>query len=133
MDLVQDHLRPSINIAIPAIYDDCYNEIEYMMWATMKDIMRRHDEEMINNPHADKNNPNIIHPKSYIIKRKEIPSFKKLSISEIPFTTKQGIFGNIPYNVTYKYDMFDNNFPTILRVIPVDLFRKIFWKCLMML
>jgi hypothetical protein len=57
MDLVQDHFRPSFNIVIPADYEDCNNELEYMMWVFMKDVMRRHGKEMIDNPHVDKNDP----------------------------------------------------------------------------
>jgi hypothetical protein len=125
MDFVQDHLSPSMNITIPADHEDCYNSEEYMTWIIMMDLMRRHCEEMIDNPHVDKNNPLIIHPKSYIIERKDIPSFKKLSISELPFTTKLGIFENAPYNLTYKYDEISNyNFQIILRIIPVDLYNK---------
>jgi hypothetical protein len=118
MQYIQNHLRLSMNIAVPADHEDCYNLEEYMMWIIMKDVMRRHGEQLIDNPHVDKNDPLKILPKSYIIQRKDIPSFKKLPISEIPFTTKQDIFDNFLYNLTYKYDeMEDNNFQTFLRVI----------------
>jgi hypothetical protein len=33
MEYVQDYLRPSINIAIPGDYKDCYNLDELMMWS----------------------------------------------------------------------------------------------------
>jgi hypothetical protein len=63
--------------------------------------------------------------KSYIIQPKDIPSFKKLMISEIPFTTKQDLFGTVEYNIAYKYGLVsDNNFRRILKVIPVDLYKK---------
>jgi hypothetical protein len=108
---IQCHLRPSINTAIPADYKDSYNELEYMMWSIIMDAMRICGEEMIENLHIDKNNPLLIHPKSYIVDRKDISSFKKLSISEIPFTTKLGDFQNVTYNLTYKYDeMINYNF-----------------------
>jgi hypothetical protein len=64
MQYVQDHLRPSINITVPANHEDCYNFDEYMMWLIMYDVMRRHGEQMINNPHVDKNDQLKIHPKS---------------------------------------------------------------------
>jgi hypothetical protein len=128
MNYVRDHLRPSMNIPVPADHEDCYNLEKYMMWIIMKD-MKRHGEDIVDNLHVDKNNPLIIHPKSYIIEHKYILSFNKLPLEEIPFTSKQGIFGNILYNVTYKYDeIHDNNFRTLLRVIPVDLFNDNIFK-----
>jgi hypothetical protein len=78
MEYVQDNLRPSINISIPADYEDSYNFEEYMMWSIMMDVMRRHGEDIVDNTHVDKNNPLIIHPKSYIIEGKDISSFKEL-------------------------------------------------------
>jgi hypothetical protein len=47
----------------------------------MKDVMRRQGEEIIDNSKFYKNNPAIMHPESYIILCKNIPSFNKLSVS----------------------------------------------------
>jgi hypothetical protein len=35
------------------------------MWDIMMDIISKHGEEVIDNPHVDKNDPDIIHPESY--------------------------------------------------------------------
>jgi hypothetical protein len=87
--------------------------------------MRSYGEEIIDNPHVDKINPLKIHPKLFIIDRKDISSFKKLPISEIPYTTKLSIFEIPFYNLTYKYDeKTDYNFRMILRVISVDLIKE---------
>jgi hypothetical protein len=97
MDSVQNHLLSSMNIAVPAIREDCYNLEEFMMWNIMMDVLRKQCEEMIDNLHVDKNNPDIIHPKSYIIQHKNISSFKKLWVLEIPFTSKGSVFDNGNY------------------------------------
>jgi hypothetical protein len=101
MYFVQDNLRPSINITVPADYEDCYNELEYMMWIIMKDIMKRHGEDMIVNPHINKNDLFKIHSESYIIMCEDIPSFEKLSISEICFTTQRPIWDTEDYNIGF--------------------------------
>jgi hypothetical protein len=102
MDYVQDYLHPSMNIAVPVDYEDCYNFEEYMKWPIIYDIMIKQSEHMIDNPHVNKNDPLKIHPMSFIIERKEIPSFNKLPISEIPYTTKLGIFDTDDYNIEFK-------------------------------
>jgi hypothetical protein len=61
-----------MNLDVPANDNDCYNQIEHKMWCILMDVMSKHDEEVMNNPHIEKNNPAIIHPKSYIILYKNI-------------------------------------------------------------
>jgi hypothetical protein len=83
-----------MNIAVPANHEDCYNLQEYLMWNIRIDVMSRHCEETIDNPHVDKNDQNILHPELYIILHKNIPSFNKLPVSEIPFTSSKIYFDN---------------------------------------
>jgi hypothetical protein len=129
MENVQDHLCSSMNIAIPADHKDYYNELEYMIWVIVKDIMKRYGEDMIDNPYVDKNNPLIIHPKLYIIsfcvKIFHLLRNYRLKRFLLQQKTKQGIFGNLQYNLTYNFDeMTEYNLRIILRLILVDLIKN---------
>jgi hypothetical protein len=85
----------------------------------MIDIISRHGKEIIDNLHVDKKNLDIIHSESYLILPQNIPSFNKLWVSQIPFTSRQSIFEH--YNPEFKYDeMTNNNLQIILKMIPVD-------------
>jgi hypothetical protein len=124
MEYVQDSLRPSMNIAIPANHEDCYNLQEYMMWPLMYNVMVSHGEEMINNPHIDKNDPLKIHSKSFFILKKDIPSFKKLPINLIPLSINENNENSF-YKLTYKIDeMSEYNLQKILNIYSVDLYNE---------
>jgi hypothetical protein len=73
----------------------------------MFNVMVSHGEDMIDNPHIDKN----------------IPSFKSLPKDIIPLTVN--VSGeNFFYNLTYKVDeMSEYSFQKILSLYPVDLFK----------
>jgi hypothetical protein len=123
MEYVQDRMHPSMNIAIPANQEDCYNEQEFMMWPPMYNVMVSDGEDMIDNPHIDKTDPIKIFSKSLIISRKYIPSFKSLPNDIVPLTIKVNN-ENFFYKLTYKVDeMSEYNLQKVLSMIPVDLYK----------
>jgi hypothetical protein len=126
MYLVQNHLRASVNIGVFTNHEDCCNEQEYLKLNIMLDVMSRHGEEVIDNPHVDKNNPDIIiHPKSYIIQRENILSFNDLPVSDIHFISRQSPFNRFRPRIKYD-EMTNNDLQIILRII-------IFSRCLIKL
>jgi hypothetical protein len=119
--LVEDHLRPSKIIAIPAKAEDCYNEMEYQAFDNMMDICLRFGYDTIRNPHHHPNNKSYLSSKSYFVPSENITSYKKLIKNELNYPLGLNVLSPIYFRPHFGYDsMSKEQRDLILKTIDID-------------
>jgi hypothetical protein len=102
--IVEDHLRPSKVIAIPAKAVDCYNEMEYQAFDNMMDICLRFGYDTIRNPHHDPINKNYLFSKSYFVLSENITSYKKLKKNQLNFSLSLNAISRKYFKPHFRYN-----------------------------